>query len=89
MKGAQKAQETGMLDGLLTAEELAERLAVSPFTIVKWAKERRIPEIRPSPRIRRFDYNDVVQALKGRPNGERVPDASLLGPYRPLEGGDQ
>lgn len=55
-----------MPDDLLTAEELAERLAVSPRTIIEWAKSGRIPEVRASERIRRFDYKDVIEALKAR-----------------------
>jgi excisionase family DNA binding protein len=51
-------------DVLLTARELGERLAVSPSTVIQWAKAGRIPEVRPSPRIRRFDYADVMAALK-------------------------
>ena len=64
----------GMNESLLTAEELAERLAVSARTVITWARSGRIPEVRPSRRIRRFDYGDVLQALKagagvGRPRG--------------------
>jgi excisionase family DNA binding protein len=54
----------GMAGELMTAEELAERLAVSPRTVIEWAKSGRIPEVRASERIRRFDYEDVVAALK-------------------------
>ncbi len=49
---------------LLTAEELAERLAVSPRTIITWANSNRIPEVRISQRIRRFDYGEVLLALR-------------------------
>ena len=55
-----------MADELLTAEELAQRLAVSPRTVRRWAKETRIPEVRASARVRRFDYEDVLAALKQR-----------------------
>ena len=58
MKGDDMANE------LLTTEELADRLAVSPRTVIEWAKMGRIPEVRASQRIRRFDYEDVVAALK-------------------------
>lgn len=51
---------------LLTAQELADRLAVSRQTVNTWAREGLIPEVRPSPRIRRFDYDDVVATLKQR-----------------------
>jgi len=44
----------------------ALRLSRSPCAIAGCAKGRRIPEIRPSPRIRRFDYEQVVSALKRR-----------------------
>ena len=53
-----------MVNELLTTEELAEKLAVSPRTVIYWAKQGLIPEIRPTPRIRRFDFVDVVVALK-------------------------
>ena len=52
------------LERLLTAEELAEKLAMSPRTVIEWAKAGKIPEVRPSARIRRFDYGDVLAALK-------------------------
>jgi excisionase family DNA binding protein len=55
-----------MADDLLTTEDLADRLAVSPRMVVSWAKAGAIPEVRLSPRIRRFDYNEVVHALKSR-----------------------
>jgi len=48
----------------LTAEQVAERLHVSPRTVIKWARDGNIPEIRPSPRIRRYDWSAVVNALK-------------------------
>ena len=53
-----------MNESLLTAEELAERLAVSARTVITWARSGRIPEVRLSRRTRRFDYADVLQALK-------------------------
>jgi excisionase family DNA binding protein len=53
-----------MTEQLLTTEELADRLVVSPRTVIEWARAGRIPEIRASSRIRRFDYGDVVAALK-------------------------
>ena len=58
-----------MTGELLTAEELAERLKVSARRVVVWAKAGRIPEVRLSLRIRRFDYDAVLEALK---IGERM-----------------
>ena len=54
---------------LLTAKEVADRLHVSTRTIILWARDGRIPEIRPSPRIRRYDWADVVHALKAAEAG--------------------
>ncbi len=49
---------------LLTAHEVADRLAVRPSTIRKWARQGRIPEVCLSPKVRRFDYGAVVAALE-------------------------
>ena len=53
-----------MCQELLTVDELAERLAVSPRTVIQWAKAGRIPEVRLSRRVRRFEYGEVVRAAK-------------------------
>ena len=53
-----------MPDNLLTPEQLAERLGVKPSTIQQWAKIGKIPEIRISAKVRRFDYDEVIAALK-------------------------
>jgi len=68
-------------ENLLTAEELADRLAVSPSTVIEWAREGRIPEIRASARIRRFDYEDVLAALKKGSRADEGRDAER-GPSR-------
>lgn len=49
---------------LLTAGQLADRLQVSPDTIRSWARSGRIPEIRVSHKVRRFDPSDVQNALR-------------------------
>ena len=61
------------MDGLLTAQELAERLAVAERTVIEWARLRRIPEVRLSKRVRRFDYAEVVAAVRAsnRERGDR------------------
>ena len=56
---------------ILTTDELADRLAVSPRTVIGWARQRLIPEVRPTPRVRRFDYAEVVAALKDRTKDAR------------------
>ena len=49
---------------LLTAAQLAERLKVRPSTVREWAKTGRIPEIRISAKVRRFDPAEVEAALR-------------------------
>lgn len=49
---------------LLTAAQLAERLKVRPSTVREWAKTGRIPEIRISAKVRRFDLAEVDAALR-------------------------
>jgi excisionase family DNA binding protein len=51
---------------ILTKAEVAERLGVSSETVAKWAREKRIPEIRISPKVRRFDFEGIIAALKKR-----------------------
>ncbi len=49
---------------LLTADELAERLRVRPATIRLWAREGRIPRIRISGKVIRFDVSAVIDLLQ-------------------------
>ena len=49
---------------LLTAAQLAERLKVRPSTVREWAKTGRIPEIRISAKVRRFDPAEVEAVLR-------------------------
>lgn len=49
---------------LLTAAQLAERLKVRPSTVREWAKTGRIPEIRISAKVRRFDPVEVDAVLR-------------------------
>lgn len=54
---------------LLNSRQLAEALGLSAATVERWALEGRIPSIRPSARVVRFDLDDVMKALKGTPEG--------------------
>ena len=54
---------------LLTAEELADRLAVAPGTVKVWARRGRIPSVRISPKVVRYIYGDVVAALRDAQGG--------------------
>lgn len=60
---------------LLTASQLADRLQVSAETIRDWAKAGRIPEIRISHKVRRFDPVDVEQCLRDASRRKEDADA--------------
>ncbi len=53
---------------LLTKEELARELRVQVSTIERYVRKGRIPAVRPSHSIVRFDLEDVVAALKRQPS---------------------
>jgi len=57
------------MDGLMTAEELAEALAVSPDTIRHWARKQLIPAVYVSPKVVRFDWQTVLRELAKRQTG--------------------
>lgn len=48
---------------LLSKKELAAALSVSPRTIETWLSQRRIPQLRLSPRLTRFCLAKVEAAL--------------------------
>ncbi len=52
------------MSDLLTANEIATRLKVKPETVKVWAREGRIPTLRLSHKVLRFDLAAVVDALK-------------------------
>ena len=59
---------------LVTAEEIAERLRVRPETVRGWAREGRIPSLRISHKIIRYDPEAVINTLKERASGTRGDD---------------
>ena len=48
---------------LLTAEELAERLRVKPDTVRIWTRAGRIPCVRITPKVVRYDVAAVLAKL--------------------------
>jgi excisionase family DNA binding protein len=52
---------------LLTARELAKRLRVSPETVRAWAQRGRIPMLRLSPKVIRYNAEAVLAALSSTP----------------------
>ena len=74
---------------ILDKTGLGKRLGVSPETVTKWAREKRIPEIRISPKVRRFDFGEVLAALKVRTaaaKGQVTPSGMAAGDGTAQEG---
>jgi excisionase family DNA binding protein len=59
-------------DDCMTAGELAERLRVKTSTVLDWQRAGRIPSIRITPKVLRFNLGDVMAALKRSAAGEGV-----------------
>jgi len=57
---------------LLTTEQLAERLQLSPHTIRDWSRDGKIPTIWLSRTVRRFDFGEVVKVLRDRAQRQEV-----------------
>ena len=53
-----------MENDLLTAEQLADRLAVKSGTVRQWFRAGLIPATRLSPKVIRYSLDDVVTALE-------------------------
>jgi predicted site-specific integrase-resolvase len=49
---------------ILTAEELAARLKVRPATIREWGRDGRIPTVRITPKVIRYDVDAVMRSLQ-------------------------
>lgn len=49
---------------LLTAEEVGERVRVSPDTVKEWARAGRVPCYRLGRKTIRFDLAEVIAALR-------------------------
>jgi excisionase family DNA binding protein len=60
---------------LLTVLELAERLHVRPRTVQTWARQGRIPAVKLSAKVVRFDWQAVLAAIRSRARRQK-PDRS-------------
>jgi excisionase family DNA binding protein len=54
------------LDSCLTAAELAVRLRVKTDTVLRWHRAGKIPAVRISAKVLRFDLAEVLAALKAQ-----------------------
>jgi excisionase family DNA binding protein len=68
----------------LTARQLAEVLQVSESTVRKLAREGRIPVVRLTPRLARFNLQSVMRALDGG-----APKQNARRGKTPAAGGEQ
>jgi excisionase family DNA binding protein len=59
----------------LTVQELAHVLRVSDATIYRGVESGRIPALRPSPHVLRFDLDAVLRALGTSPQTSTLDDA--------------
>jgi excisionase family DNA binding protein len=50
---------------LVTAGEIGKGLGVSRYTVLKWAREGRVPAVRVNRRVVRFEAGEVERALRG------------------------
>jgi excisionase family DNA binding protein len=60
---------------LLTVAELAKRLRLRPRTVQGWARQGRIPSVKLSSKVVRFDWHDVLAALRKLARSGEVPRA--------------
>ena len=75
MKGINLFIGGATMSELLTADELADRLKVRPDTVRSWSRQGRIPAIRITHKVVRFDFDAVVKALASASGSEVSHDA--------------
>jgi excisionase family DNA binding protein len=51
---------------LLTTNQLAERLHIRPRTVQAWARMGRIPTVKVSPKVIRFDWKAILTVLRAQ-----------------------
>lgn len=47
----------------VSVDEVAAALSLAPTTITTWARAGKIPSLKVSPKLRRYDLNAVLEAL--------------------------
>lgn len=57
--------------GLLKTAEMARELRVSPKTLLNWLGQGRVPCVRLSPRVVRFEPDKVREALSAPPSAAK------------------
>ena len=57
---------------ILSTKEIAWELQVQPATIRRWVREGRIPEIRISLKVRRYNLEDILSALQRQKQRQMV-----------------
>ena len=71
---------------LMTTREVAELLRVSPATVLRWAQAGKLPSVRLSSAVLRFDADELDAALRERATPSRgvspaPKDAARALPY--------
>ena len=54
------------MGAIVKTEELARQLGVTPETVRRWARRGLIPSMRVSPKVIRFDVDEVARVLRDR-----------------------
>ncbi len=58
---------------LLTVAQLAKRLSIRPRTVQAWSRSGRIPTVKLSSKVLRFDWQEVLEAVRKHAIGSEAP----------------
>ena len=63
-KGTYLTSQEGIMPAeLITADELATRLRIRPHTVRSWTRDGKIPAVRLSAKVIRYDLGAVIELL--------------------------